>query len=660
MQPSKPVAAPARHGVAQIVLESLLPQLDHPFDYAIPPHLAGEVRPGVRVRVPLRHGTRSTAGFVLAVSDETRHAGELREVDGVVSPLPVLAPEVWRLARAVADRGAGTAADVLRLAVPARAARVENAWVPEEHAKPGELPDPWTAPGYAPGFFDGLLDGGTRAALSVAPGVWPRPGADARSDRPWLRSWALTLAAAAIACLRRDATAILALPDRRDVDEAEEALASLGAAAWTARLDTAGSNADRYRAFLGCLAGPRIVIGNRSALYAPAGRLGMIAVWDDGDPGHAEPRAPYAHSRDIALLRQEQQSCALLFAAHGRSTDVHRLVVLGWLAPTGPERLPHPAVVVTARQAGDERDSRIPAAAYSAAHRGLEGGPVLLQVARPGYVPVLSCRDCREPALCPHCQGPLGLDTPEAAPSCRRCGREAHGWTCPFCQGSAVRMIQVGTTRTAEELGRAFPGVPVVVADGTHPVARVASRPALVVATRGAEPIADAGYRAILLLDGPSMLRREALRVGEDCLRAWSNAAALAAPGAPVVLAGVSGPIAQALATWRQDRYAERELADRTALHLPPAVRIATVTGESAAVEAALDTLREAPVIDVLGPVPFEGRSRATVRFAYRHGAEVARLLRAVLVRRSTGRRAQTRGGTPPTLKVRFDDPEAL
>src|SRR6185436_6072340 len=65
--------------------------------------------------------------------------------------------------------------------------------------------------------------------------------------------------------------------------------------------------------------------------------------------------------------------------------------------------------------------------------------------------------------------------------------------------------------------------------------------PALVVATRGAEPIAAGGYRAVLLLDGERMLLRESLRVAEDCLRWWSNAAALAAPGATVHPARVGG-----------------------------------------------------------------------------------------------------------------------
>jgi primosomal protein N' (replication factor Y) len=220
-----------------------------------------------------------------------------------------------------------------------------------------------------------------------------------------------------------------------------------------------------------------------------------------------------------------------------------------------------------------------------------------------------------------------------------------------------------GTGRTAEELGRAFPGVRVIVSDGERIVQQVTGAPALVVATRGAEPIAPGGYAAVLLLDGERMLARENLRVGDDCLRWWSNAAALAAPSAPVVLVGVGGELGQALATWRQDGYASGELADRRQLRFPPAVRIASVTGQPQAVQTTLDAVEPGSAIDVLGPVQVgDGAVRAIVRFEYANGARVAAALRAAVVRNATSAKRAPRGGfrPAPTLRVRFDDPEIL
>jgi primosomal protein N' (replication factor Y) (superfamily II helicase) len=288
-------------------------------------------------------------------------------------------------------------------------------------------------------------------------------------------------------------------------------------------------------------------------------------------------------------------------------------------------------------------------------------GPVLVQVARPGYAPRLACADCRQSARCQVCEGPLGQKTSRSVPACAWCGALAVDWSCSNCEGDRLRLIGSGATRTAEDLGRAFPGVRIIIADGERQILQVDAEPALVIATRGAEPIAASGYRAVLLLDGESLVARESLRVGEDCLRTWSNAAALAANRAPVMLVGVGGSLASALATWRQADYARAELADRRQLRFPPAVRVATVSGSLQSVADAVAALDVEPR-DVLGPVDLaDGLVRTIVRFDYASGAAVAGALRAELVRNATGRRRPPKANdrTPrPTLRVRFDDTE--
>jgi primosomal protein N' (replication factor Y) len=219
-----------------------------------------------------------------------------------------------------------------------------------------------------------------------------------------------------------------------------------------------------------------------------------------------------------------------------------------------------------------------------------------------------------------------------------------------------------GASRTAEELGRAFPGTRVIVADGERTVLRVGAEPALVIATRGAEPVASGGYRAVLLLDGERMAARESLRVGEDCLRWWSNATALAAAGAPTYLVGVGGGLASALSTWRQAEYARSELADRRRLRFPPAVRVASLAGAPDAVAAAVDASGVAQA-DVLGPVETgAGTVRTLLRFDYGAGATVASDLRAEVIRFATARRrslaAKSAGPAPVALRVRMDDVE--
>jgi len=642
--------------IARVLVDSPLPQLDRLLDYRVPEGMEG-VQPGVRVSVPLRSVRRLATGYVVELADDQEFPGPLSDVAALVSPVRVLQPEVWALARAVADRAAGSANDVLRHAIPKRQARVEAAWLARE-ADPALPPVEAVAVAGYGGAVEAVVAGRARAALEALPGVVELP-----SGR-WVGRWALSLAQAATRALAAGESAILVVPDQRDQEQLQAAAAALLPEGVVVRWDARQSAPDRYRGLLRAAAAPALVIGNRSAVYAPAARLGLIVVWDDGDELLSEPLSPYAHARDAALVRQEQQGSALIVAGHVRTAETQRLVELHWLSAVAPERERHPRVVPTAAMAAEEplaAQARIPSFAWRTAREALARGPVLVQVARPGHSTGLRCEECGTAARCRQCGGPLRLRSAQAPPSCGWCGALEPAWRCPECRGSRLRRGAAGAARTAEELGRAFPGVRVVVADGERPLFEVDARSALVIATRGAEPVAAGGYRAVLLLDGDRMLLRESLRVAEDCLRWWANAAALAADDATVVLAGVDGALATALATGRVVEHAAAELADRRALRFPPAVRVATLDGLPEAVDAALAALPSAA--EPIGSAPRDGRVRAIVRFDYGHGAEVAAALRAELIRQATTRRkpvpgAPPRGRQPLPLRLRLDDPE--
>jgi primosomal protein N' (replication factor Y) len=263
----------------------------------------------------------------------------------------------------------------------------------------------------------------------------------------------------------------------------------------------------------------------------------------------------------------------------------------------------------------DERDpaartARIPSIALRAARSSLEAGaPVLVQVPRRGYIPSLACARCRTIARCRHCTGPLSLQERGPGAVCRWCGRAEPTLRCVRCGSDAVRAVVVGARRTAEELGRAFAGMPVVTSAGDAIVAEVAARPALVVATPGAEPRAAGGYGAALLLDTWALLGRQDLRAAEDALWRWMTAAALVRArgdgGVVMVVAESSIPTVQSLIRWDPVGHAEAELTARTEVGLPPSVHMAAIDGTAEAVAALLDELPDHETIqaDLLGPV---------------------------------------------------------
>ncbi|WP_146361861.1 primosomal protein N' [Arthrobacter yangruifuii] len=621
--------------IARVLLDSPLPHLDRPFDYLVPRDLEADAVAGARVKV--RFGGQELPGFITERVAEAETAARLMPLGKVISPQPVLSPRILRLAEAVAARYAGTVHDVLRVAIPPRAARVDKEFTPEARiaaaagpALPGSEVAGDTVPGpalpgpegaganplarypHGPRFLTHLAAGHSpRAVLSSLGGYGPQ-------------DWPAEIAEAVRSTLISGRGAVVVVPDNKDLARLQSALTSrIGADAFV-RLTAEDGPTPRYRSFLQLLHGDvRVAIGTRSAAYAPVQNLGLAVIWDDADDLHAEQRAPYQHARDVLLLRAELEDAALLLASHSRSTEAQRLVASGWAAGIAAERSTvrahAPRVVSTTDSFTMERDplaarARIPHAAWKAAQDGLTRGPVLVQVARTGFSPALSCQDCREPARCRNCSGPLGLASRNGIPACRWCGRPEPMWHCGNCGGTHLRGSTAGAGRTAEELGRAFPSTTVISSAGDHIRTEVPDAPALVVATPGAEPVAAGGYAAAILLDGNAMLSRESLRAGEDTLRRWFTAAALVRPAAEkglvVVTADDSSTVGHLL-RWDPASAAERELELRRELGLPPAVRYAELTGSREGLDAFVTRLGLPEGVRAVGPAPLAAPSAA-------------------------------------------------
>ena len=639
--------------VARVVVDVPLAHLDRPFDYLVPAGLADAVVAGSRVRV--RFAGQLVDGVVLARTPASDHDGKLAYVERSVSGEPVLAPEIAALARAVAERWAGSLTDVLRLALPPRHARAEAAAVPE----PPALPDPpspegWDAYPAGAALLRALTDGRSpRAVWSALPG----------------ESWTTRYAEAAAAALAGGRGAVLVVPDRTDLDRLDAALtAVLGAGRHVALAADLGP-AERYRRWLAVRrGGVRVVAGTRAAAFAPVADLGLVAVWDDGDDLLAEPRAPYPHARDLLVLRAHLAGAGALLGAYARTAEAQQLIETGWAHPVVPPRETVRARAPRVAATGDEfelardpgaRSARLPTVAWRTAREALAAGaPVLVQVPRRGYAPSLACARCRTPARCAHCSGPLGAGSGGAVPACRWCGRPAAAWACPVCGSERLRAAVIGAARTAEELGRAFPGVPVRTSGGASVLVDVPGEPALVVATPGAEPAAEGGYGAALLLDGWALLTRPDLRAAEEALRRWANAAALVRPagaGGRVLVGADAGlPVVQALVRWDPAGFAGRELAERSALAFPPAARFASLTGSPAAVADRVAAARLPDGAEPLGPVPAgDDVERLLLRVPRSGGTALARALHAAAAVRSARK-------APDPVRIQLDPLELL
>ncbi|WP_345469149.1 primosomal protein PriA [Glutamicibacter ectropisis] len=629
MQQDALIAAPepARiKRVARVLIDSSVPHLDRFFDYEVPASMEEQARPGVRVKVPF--GPQQLAGFIIEILEDHASTMKLRPLAKIVSEQVALYPEVVAAASEVATRYAGTLWDVVRSAVPARAAKVEKEEL--EHVAP-VLPQ-------TPNQLE-RYEQGTQALEA-----WGR-GETLRAVATWVPNvdgfWPKFLLDAARPVLQREKRVLLIVPDARDVKILGDYLdAEYGAQSY-ARLQADDGPTPRYRNFLRAISGAvQIVIGTRSAALCHVPDLELVIVWQDGDQSHREQRAPYQHSREVALLRSQQADISLLIASPSRTVEAQRLVTTGWAIelklPRNQLRAHAARVIATTNDFELERDpmlarARIPSTAWREATKALESGPVLVQVARTGFVPAVACQDCRTLARCPLCQGPLHLAGQHSHVACRWCGEQFHDYRCQNCQSPRIRAASIGAERTAEELGLAFPKVPVISSTGAKPVEKVPHKPALVVATPGVEPIVEGGYATVLLLDADKMLAHDSLRNAEEVLSRWFTAASLATSDGVVVLTGNPSPAGASLVRYDPASFAERELAERREVGLPPAVRSAIISGPGAQrLIAALEDSTRAKV-QIHGPTVIDGppiEHRYVLFFSYADGHDVTSALR--------------------------------
>lgn len=619
---SLPDGSAAEDPVALVVIDSPLAHLDRPFEYSVPADLADQARPGVRVRV--RFAGRQVDGYLLARQAGAEHTGRLAALLRVVSSVPVLTPHLARLGRELADHYAGTLSDVLRLAIPPRHARAERSVghdpdggspstspTPDGPTPDGVVPD-WAVRAWAD------YPAGPALLRRLAAGEGPAAAWTAVPDAGSPQGWPSAVAGAVAAALASGRGSIVVVPDHRDVARVAAVLEERLGPEPVIRLTADLGPEQRYRSWLRLLhGGARVVVGSRSAAFAPVQDLGLVVWWDDGDDNLQEPRAPYPHVREVLRRRAVLTGAGLLTGGLTRSVQVQDWVAQGVcrevLAAPAARSAVAPRVTVAGEGHAGRSDpaaagARVPTVAWRAVKDGLSRGPVLLQVPRRGYLLSLTCHHCRSPVRCATCAGPVQQAGARQGAACGWCGRADDATPCRECGDRRRRSAVVGQERTAEEIGRAFPGTQIISSRQGHVLDSVPDAPAIVLATPGAEPVAETGYAAVLLLDGWALLDRGGLEGGTEALRRWMAAAALARAGAAVVLAGVPThaglrPV-EALVRWDGRWLADRELAERRELALPPTRRTATITGPADIVAELPAQLADEGALEVWGPLP--------------------------------------------------------
>lgn len=598
--------APLGPRYAQVIVDVAPAHLDRPFDYRVPE--GQTVGVGRRVRVTFS-GRRRT-GWVVGVGDQTE-ADRVRDLDAVVGDAAWFDADDLTLYRWVADRYAGTLADVLRHAMPARVAAVE--------AEAAEWP---SQPAVVANRPSGLSPSWDRYGASAMLEAVARP---VRAANPQAFAWRIlpgddreAMAGELVGrCLAAGRSAVVIAPDPASpLPDAALALAGSAGADWRTT-DARG----RYRAFLrGRMGQVHVAVGERSAAFAPVHDLGLVIVDDESNPAYKERRSPRHHAREVALARARLAGATCVLLTDLPSAALVRLLDAGHVsmvtADRGSERerSPHVDIVdLEDPRPGTRRTRFSDRAARAIADSVRSGGAAVVLAARGGQGGAIACQACRRRLSCPTCDG--ALRTPRstgggATPTgwlCATCGWEGPTFACPDCGGTRSVPLAAGAGRLAQELARSHSSAEVVRMEGFDaPGPR--TRPAIGVMTRGSvvsRPawLGDRPADVVVLPDADAMAGRASLDAAEDALRLWL-ATGRWARRIIVQTREPTAPAIQALVRWDPDGFWHAEGERRRELRYPPHTSLVRLSVTPTDAVALADELRTAlsAVDEVLGP----------------------------------------------------------
>jgi primosomal protein N' (replication factor Y) len=552
-----------------------LPAVDRAFDYLVPTADSARVGVGTIVRVPL-HGRRVRGWVVAADVEPETERSRLLELSKVVGAGPP--PGIMDLARWAAHRWAGSDVALYGAASP-----------PNVVAEPDPGPEDIRSDAHL---------------LRVV--AWP-PAADRR--------------ALVDAALATEGSSIVVVPDAARLGSLVRHLERSGRRVHV--LHSVRSAAERTRAWAASRHGRAVVVGGRSAVWAPVPDLGAIVVLDEADEALQEERAPTWHARDVAIERARRAGvpCTLVAAI---PTAVATSAVLEVERPERDvERAGWAHLEVVDLREEPPGQALLSASLARAAHRTLDaGGRVLCVLNRKGRARLIACGACHDLARCEACGAAVSeIAGPDGARAlgCAVCSLE-RPWVCARCHSAKLKSVRVGVNRVRDDLAALLPRASVLDVDATTEGPLDAD---VLVGTEAVLHRAptDRPIGLVAFLEADQELLAPRYRAAEQAgtlfARAVRRLGARAAGGVLLVQTRVpEHEVLRAIAAADPAIAWEAEAVRRRVTGYPPFGALARVRGERDAVAAVVDALRPDATLAVLGPVEVGAAHEALVRAA--------------------------------------------
>lgn len=209
----------------------------------------------------------------------------------------------------------------------------------------------------------------------------------------------------------------------------------------------------------------KIVIGTRSAIFAPLTNIGIIIMDEEGEPSYKSDSSPRYHARDVAIQRCGYNNCVLLMASATPSLESYyfaqkkRFHLFELKHRFSDVSLPDVEIIDMQEEVANGNDSLLSRKLADAIQKTLDKKEqVILLLNRRGYTTYISCASCRSPVVCPNCNIPLTYHKKNNRFMCHYCGYTMDNKNvCPNCGSDKLRATGVGTQRVEDEISRLFP-----------------------------------------------------------------------------------------------------------------------------------------------------------------------------------------------------------
>lgn len=322
------------------------------------------------------------------------------------------------------------------------------------------------------------------------------------------------------------------------------------------------SVAQRRRAYDSAALGTsRIVVGTRSAVFAPLSGVEEIIVVDDSSEHYFEQKTPYWNLRDVARARAQIEGAALFWLSAAPSLEIVAGEESGTIIKPRHRRFLGSGARFKVTSA--------PSSYLPLVRQSLRRGSVLVSVAEKGFSNLFICQRCRSVARC-SCGGRIAIAS-RGVFVCSLCDVRSREWRCNECHATRFAMLRTGTEKVVEELGKSLPGVPIFLSTADKAIDVVPNESSVVVATSGMQPWIQEGYAAIVLLNGEELISRPFVRAEEELLQRWFRTLG-SLKGDGVIYSSLPSQhrVSQSILAGDPRRYLVHEFEQRKFVELPP------------------------------------------------------------------------------------------